>query len=412
MTQPDGLFPESAFNFDSIAELAAKTQEDWETELYGNATGGLNNFQSGLFAGLPTGMPFGLSILTVLLRQFLGDGTAIFPGVSEALDGIRDWSEEARNQFLALLTSLLNGLGNIGGTPTTGSVGDAMGSLAAAQAAIAAQVNKLTQQNLADSTGADLAIDDLDRTGADLGTDWDVLIVNDFGASGSVRTDGKQAVYVPGGFGTTRVVARFQGDNHTAASDTTETSIVLGTPIGSNAGPLAAIDIHGRMSADKLTSVRARLAIQGTLGRALQVHARVAGVETLIGQKNLPAQPAVSTIMKLICGTTLSSRQFVVKLGSEEHVFDEVGTTSQIGASYRERGMGWRSDGGWFGQAQPGAVAHFTSIDVGAPTPDPGSGGSDPDVFDGGTPSAAGSTVYDGGTPSTPGGTVYDGGTP
>lgn len=309
--------------------------------------------------------------------------------------------------FFALLNSIFGGLTGspTGGQQTPSTVGGAVGSLTSTIAALAAAVNRLEQQNLATSTSTSLAMDSFTRAGADLGADWDVEIFNTF-ASGYVKTDGSQAVYIPSGFGTTAVLARFRGTNHTAASDTTSTVVVLGTPLSSQVGVPTAVDIHGRMSADRATSVRARLLTQG-FSNILQLHSRVSGVETLIGTADLGAQPGVGTIAKLQCGTNINARQFLVILNNQIYPFTETGTTSQLGAGFRERGMGWFSGGSFFGQGQAGAVAHWTSIDVGA------AGGSTPvtaDTVDGGSAAAPSVDIYDGGSAATPATDIIDGG--
>ena len=91
MTQPDGLFPDVAFNFESLAELAARSQEDWEAEITGRATGGLVNVRDGLFAGLPAGMPQPLAILTVLARTLLGIPGKVWDTVDDVLVDIQPW---------------------------------------------------------------------------------------------------------------------------------------------------------------------------------------------------------------------------------------------------------------------------------------------------------------------------------
>lgn len=333
-------------------------------------------------------------------------GTGGIPTANDVLSG---WNN--------LLNSFISGLtGAPSATPTPAAVQDAMAAQTAASSAMAAALNALTQQNIALATGAILAIDAFARTGPDLGADWDTSIVNDVFTSGGVRTDGKQAVPVPGGFGSTRIVSRFIGANHTAATNRTKTSIVLGSPLSSQIGAEADVDILDRMSPDKNTFIMARLKTQGTAVNAIQLWSRVAGVDTLIGSENLPGQPAASTIADLLCGTDVSDRQFVVKVGGGVYTFTEVGTTSQLGAGFRERGVAWFMGGSFFGQAQAGAVEHWTSIDV-ASAPPPvgggslgGGGGTTLDIVDGGTASSPSVDIVDGGTAATPATDIIDGG--
>jgi hypothetical protein len=88
VTQPNELLPDTAFNYDSLAAVAAKPQEDWEAEIRGRATGGHVNILSVLFNGLPTGMSFPLALLTVIARALTGSVNAVWGDVEELLDDV------------------------------------------------------------------------------------------------------------------------------------------------------------------------------------------------------------------------------------------------------------------------------------------------------------------------------------
>lgn len=319
-----------------------------------------------------------------------------------------------------LLTSLLGGftgsiLGPGGSPPTQGDVGSATANQTITMAQMGAAINNLTAQLAALQTSTTVAVDDFSRVAPNLDAAlWDAeVITTPFLGGGYPSTDGAQAIWNVGGGADTICTARFIGANHTAASDNTETAIVFGSPIGGLNGT-SAVDIHGRMSADKRTSIRAR--VQSTNGMTtLYLHSRVAGVEALIGTQPLPANLAIApgTSGRLICGTAVSSRQFIIEINNTEYTFTEIGTTSQLGVGFRERGMGWFAGGLLiFGQTQAAAIAHWTSIDVGGVggTPPPPTGGG---TYDGGTAAGQdpGFVTYDGGNATASGTpTVIDGG--
>lgn len=106
MTQPDGHLPESSANYSSLAALAAKTQEEWEAELYGRSTQGLQTFLDAMFGGLPhdlrEGVEYTRAMLTALARKLLGDPDLTLPTLGDVLTalGVRVDSQTAN--FLAL----------------------------------------------------------------------------------------------------------------------------------------------------------------------------------------------------------------------------------------------------------------------------------------------------------------------
>lgn len=111
MTQPDRLLPKSAANFDSIAALAAKTVEDVEAQIYGQAESPFEKVLDGLFDGLPAGMSQPLAILTVLGRKLLGLPGKIWASVQDVLADIQPWVENipGLGDFIELLTGIPDG---------------------------------------------------------------------------------------------------------------------------------------------------------------------------------------------------------------------------------------------------------------------------------------------------------------
>lgn len=87
MTQPDLYFPASAINYDSIAELAAKTAEDIEAELHARVSLPFENVVDGLFGGLSDGLQSGVkfahALLTEVARMILSVPEAVFDTIED-----------------------------------------------------------------------------------------------------------------------------------------------------------------------------------------------------------------------------------------------------------------------------------------------------------------------------------------
>jgi len=79
VTYPVGDTPESAANYSSLATFAAKTEEDWTAELTDPVDAKATAVRDGLWADLPTGEGFGLTLLKELAKRIL------------PLDAIDDW---------------------------------------------------------------------------------------------------------------------------------------------------------------------------------------------------------------------------------------------------------------------------------------------------------------------------------
>lgn len=95
MTQPDGLFPDKAFNFDSLAELAARPQSEWEAMLRGQTSGGFESFIAAMFGPLPAdlqeGIEFTRAVITAIIRQILNLPGQIWDSVEDALTALSSW---------------------------------------------------------------------------------------------------------------------------------------------------------------------------------------------------------------------------------------------------------------------------------------------------------------------------------
>ena len=122
MTQPDGFNPDESFS--PISNLAAKTQEDWESELLGQTSSPFEGILAGLFDGLPSGMPLPLAILTVLGRAILKAPAMVWNSISELLDDV-----PILGDIIDIINDILSFLG-IGGSDGAGSGGfDPIGAI-------------------------------------------------------------------------------------------------------------------------------------------------------------------------------------------------------------------------------------------------------------------------------------------
>lgn len=84
--------PVGAANYGSLAAFAAKTQADWEAEFKEPFQANAEDFLDGLFGDLPTGGPFGLTLVTEIVRQLIGDSEAVFTSISDAISAIGTWA--------------------------------------------------------------------------------------------------------------------------------------------------------------------------------------------------------------------------------------------------------------------------------------------------------------------------------
>lgn len=95
MTQPDGLFPDSAFNFSSLAELAGRPQSEWEAQIRGQSSNGFEMVLGALFGPLPAdlkeGIEFTRAVITAIIRQILNLPGQIWDSVEDALAALGAW---------------------------------------------------------------------------------------------------------------------------------------------------------------------------------------------------------------------------------------------------------------------------------------------------------------------------------
>ncbi|OYN80413.1 DUF7257 domain-containing protein [Mycolicibacterium sphagni] len=127
MTQPDGLLPHSAFNYGSLAALAAKSEAEWRADLEASVKMPFDKFFEGLFAGLSHdlqgGIEFSRAVLTEIARRIVALPGTIYTSVEAALtdlanflglkwvgiDSAQSAADYANEQLLGLLVTDVTG---------------------------------------------------------------------------------------------------------------------------------------------------------------------------------------------------------------------------------------------------------------------------------------------------------------
>ncbi|MFV8136432.1 hypothetical protein ACNQR7_02555 [Mycolicibacterium senegalense] len=132
MTQPDGFFPDNAFNLDSLAELAARPQSEWEAMIRGQTSGGFETFLSALFGSLPAdlreGIEFTRAVVTAIIRQILNLPGQIWDSVEDALAALAGWVADIPiiGDILTIIndtfSAIFGGIDFTGTLPTPGEV--------------------------------------------------------------------------------------------------------------------------------------------------------------------------------------------------------------------------------------------------------------------------------------------------
>lgn len=85
----EGALPEQAINSGSLAEFAAKTQQDWEDELRGNEiTRWEGGVLDGLYTGLQQGKPFVVALVQAIVKEVFG-GNPNFADAQTAFEQMR-----------------------------------------------------------------------------------------------------------------------------------------------------------------------------------------------------------------------------------------------------------------------------------------------------------------------------------
>ncbi|WP_131805866.1 hypothetical protein [Mycolicibacterium conceptionense] len=132
MTQPSGEYPDGAFNLDSLAELAARPQSEWEAMIRGQSSNGFEMFLSALFGPLPAdlreGIEFTRALVTAIIRQILNLPGQIWDSVEDALAALAGWVADIPiiGDILTIIndtfSAIFGGIDFTGTLPTPGEV--------------------------------------------------------------------------------------------------------------------------------------------------------------------------------------------------------------------------------------------------------------------------------------------------
>lgn len=107
MTQPDQYFPDSAFNYDSLSDLAARSQEDWEAEIYGKEEDRFGGILGALFDGLEDVGSFTLSLLASIGKAVLKIPGAIWHTAQDALEALGDFIGDIGDKAQGIIDKLV-----------------------------------------------------------------------------------------------------------------------------------------------------------------------------------------------------------------------------------------------------------------------------------------------------------------
>lgn len=159
MTYPAGGYPEGTANEDSLAAFAAKTQEQWETELRGEQKEPWEFSLFGFFQDLQQGKPLVIAIMEAI-AQGLGIPVVEWQTTEEIVAAIDQWSkdlgasvEDAADNVAGVIDSIIQGFHAWSQTGFTtddlnefaNTVGAAIGTLSA----MGLRLNKLEGANAA-----------------------------------------------------------------------------------------------------------------------------------------------------------------------------------------------------------------------------------------------------------------------
>lgn len=363
MTQPDGFMPTAAFNYDSLAALAVKTQEDWEAELYGRTASPFERFLAGFFDGLSTGKPFLVALFEKWLQSTFGVATT-WPTIEDVLADAEDWFDRQRANTLALLgidvnqptsgfdpaAALFGGMSEQGNQIINDIVNqwngfvaglwtqaDAAAALAESAAAIAANSTMIAALSSRLQQSA--------NNGALVQVDFTQL-------PNSAHLPGFTTTYSGGGSGTYGVTSGSAGlvPSYSAARSmvAVRDDITFLTDVQIVCGVFVSPPRSDGFGNDAFTELWCRGNSTGstrTYGRLYQGGVRfgcfVSGVETVFSTQ--AAGVKANTAYFFLAGTSGGNRIYQMREGHwsgrlvASHA--EVGTTAQIGAGFRRGGV-------------------------------------------------------------------------
>lgn len=307
-----------------------------------NLTTMLGGFGSGssilsqLIGAIPHGgSPTGITGFGNIFTDFFG----LFGSLSGIGTGspVPDTSGRPRI-FGGILDGLFGGFTQIFDIPADqDAVADAAGGV---NSAITGAQAGLSQLQAALSPGNPDS-DDFERSNSG---NWDTsqwLLYGD-GAGGTPSVDGHNAVWESPYTVDSEMVGR--RITKIATTDNQAVEVVLASAIGFITDGNAALDLWLRCTTFTSYATRTGLRFRFWGNKSWQLHWFNSGTATLL-TSGTHSKSVSSGTFRFEAGQSLTTRRHVAKINSEPIMdFTEAGTTSQVGAAYRSRGVGLRGE--------------------------------------------------------------------
>lgn len=300
-TLEEGDLPDKSANYDSLADFAAKTEEDWDTELRGaeDYRWGAGGFLGGMFLGLSEGKPFLVALVEAIANAIFSGAQWVFTTINEALENLAQWFQDRWNAL-------------------TGNT---------SQATVTA--NTILATNV---SGGVAVSDKFDRASAnDLGSSW-TQTSSDGAGAGYFGTNGSgRAVWKKSGGSTRRHVNRF---NTPVATDYQAIQCVIGKIAEASSGGGTAYNyLLGRMdsagdNAVYLRISRTQIAVGKLSSGSWFSPWSTASISATDGDQ-----------WTFYLGTSTDDRQFIVKQNGVTKLTHTDTSGSSLGASYRYAGL-------------------------------------------------------------------------
>lgn len=308
-------------NYSSLAAFAAKTDEDWTTEITDEQTAiwGEDGVLGYLFTGLEMGKPFVVAVIEAIIHQ-------VFDTVTDAFDNIDDAFDSMASNFSGKWRDII------------------------------------AAQNAADYANAQLAVmnrlisDLFDLSAGTLSADWDVSYTGAL-ASGQIKEDGHGNAWWDGFGGLTRTgYAIWVSD--TTATDVQIVSTVMPSPVQQKLlGGESYLRLLGRCDGTTDNFVYAEIGYD-----YCAVGYRTSGTDYELD--NVAVATANGDNWDFLVGTADSDDQFVLYRNGVA-VVDTSSASPNKGASYRSVGFVMHAADRlvFLSQTSPGTMAMFSADD-------------------------------------------------
>lgn len=321
----EGDLPESAANYSSLAVFAAKTEEDWDTELRGaeEARWG-DGVLGGLFEGLAQGKPFVAALIEAILNE-------VFDDISDTFDNV----ENAFNQLASSFSGKWRDIRNA--------------------------------KDAADFANAQLAVsnrpirDLFDGAQGDLSADWDLDYFDSVSglAGGEVQQDGTGNAWWDG-FG---IAARGVRCRYNAVDTVTDLqTMTLVMPLAVQEPVLFGQKSHMRIYA-RVNSTHTDYVYADITNDTVSLGYAVGGSETEWATTGTATQDG--DVWDFTAGTSGNDYYFFLERnGITVLDYDDTDNDSQMDSSHRSVGFGmYAASRGLGGQTSPGTIAVFSADD-------------------------------------------------